>query len=55
MRKEVTFARSFNSAEVNAVDFAPDGTKVVSGSTDKNVKLWEVAGGSCILTLDGHR
>ena len=34
--------------------FSPDGTKVVSGSADGTVRLWDVATGECEQTLVGH-
>ena len=32
----------------------PDGRRVVSGSTDKTLKVWDVATGECVATLEGH-
>ena len=40
---------------VKAVSFSPDGAILVSGSTDGTVKLWDVATGTNIATLRGHR
>ena len=34
--------------------FSPDGKTVVSGSNDKNIKLWSVETGQEIKTLVGH-
>ena len=33
----------------------PDGRRVVSGSNDKTLKVWAVATGKCVATLEGHR
>ena len=33
---------------------ATDGTYVVSGSSDRTVKLWDLASGVCVRTLVGH-
>ena len=32
----------------------PDGQRVVSGSDDKTLKVWDVATGECVATLRGH-
>ena len=33
----------------------PDGRRVVSGSDDKTLKVWDLAtGGKCVATLEGH-
>ena len=41
-----------HSAGVWAV--ATDGTYIVSGSSDKAVKVWDLASGACVRTLEGH-
>ncbi len=30
-----------HSGDINSVAFSPDGTKIVSGSDDKTIKVWE--------------
>ena len=32
----------------------PDGRRVVSASSDKTLKVWDVATGECVATLEGH-
>ena len=32
----------------------PDGRRVVSGSYDKKLKVWDVETGECVGTLKGH-
>jgi predicted NACHT family NTPase len=39
---------------VNSVAFSPDGRLLASGSSDKTIKLWDVATGSLVRTLSGH-
>jgi WD40 repeat protein len=41
--------------EVRAVAFAPDGKTLATGSWDRAVKLWDVASGKEIRTLEGYK
>lgn len=43
-----------HTAEIKSVAFSPDGTKIVSGSRDRTVKIWNVRTGTVIHTLQGH-
>jgi WD40 repeat protein len=36
------------------VRFTPDGRFAVSGGTDATVRIWDLATGRCLSTLDGH-
>jgi WD40 repeat protein len=36
------------------VSFSPDGERIVSGSSDNTVKVWDAATGQETLTLKGH-
>ena len=43
-----------HTSGVMSVGFNHDGTKIVSGSGDKTIRVWNVDTGECILTLKGH-
>jgi WD40 repeat protein len=39
---------------VKSVAFSPDGSQIVSGSSDNTVRLWDAQTGKEIAELDGH-
>ncbi len=43
-----------HSDEVRSVAWSPDGTKIVSGSKDDTVKIWNASTGALIRTINGH-
>ncbi|MET0166214.1 MAG: WD40 repeat domain-containing protein, partial [Vicinamibacterales bacterium] len=43
-----------HSNSVTSVAFSPDGSRLLSGSDDKTVKLWDAATGQLIRTFEGH-
>ncbi|MEE1203610.1 MAG: hypothetical protein UHN59_04835, partial [Bacteroidales bacterium] len=43
-----------HSEYVYSVAYSPDGTKIISGSKDKTIKIWDANTGECLKTLEGH-
>ena len=39
---------------VESVAYSPDGTKIISSSYDKTIKIWDANTGECLNTLEGH-
>ena len=39
---------------INSVAFSSDGTRIVSGSRDKSVRVWDASTGALLMTLNGH-
>ncbi|KAF7334812.1 WD40 repeat-like protein [Mycena sanguinolenta] len=39
---------------VQAVAFSPDGTRVVSGSKDKTMRIWDVTSSATLQRMEGH-
>ena len=39
---------------MTSVAFSPDGKRIVSGSGDKTVKVWDARTGQELLSLKGH-
>ena len=44
-----------HSKRVKAVAFSPDGTKLASASQDMTIKLWSIASGALLQTIDVHQ
>ena len=42
------------SSYVESVAYSPDGTKIISGSRDRTIKIWDANTGECLKTLKGH-
>jgi len=43
-----------HSDVVMSVALSADGSRIVSGSDDKTVRVWDAASGECVQTLEGH-
>ena len=39
---------------VRACAWSPDGSRILSGSDDQTLRLWDAASGQCLLELKGH-
>ena len=39
---------------MSSVCFSPDGSKIISGSGDNTVKLWDFPSGNLLKTYEGH-
>ena len=44
---------SGHESTVNSVAFSPDGGRIVSGSDDNSVRVWDAASGECLEVIDG--
>ena len=43
-----------HSSWVNSVAYSPKGTRIVSGSVDETIKIWDANTGECLKTLEGN-
>ncbi|MEH2086810.1 NB-ARC domain-containing protein [Nostoc sp.] len=43
-----------HTALVTALAITPDGERVISGSSDKTIKVWNLKSGQLLFTLEGH-
>src|SRR5512142_3058903 len=48
------FTQMGHSAPVHSVAYSHDGTRVLSGSGDNTMKLWDAASGREMITFSGH-
>ena len=53
-QKPELVVQSGHSDTINSVAFSPNGEVLATGSTDKTIKLWDVATGLELRTLTGH-
>jgi len=52
--KPEVFVQLGHSGSVNSVSFSPDGKVLASGGEDNTVKLWDVASGKLIRSINAH-
>ena len=53
-KTEEKILRSRTQGLVYSVSFSPDGTRIVSGSRDNSVRVWDAASGELLKVLGGH-
>jgi WD40 repeat protein len=55
--KLLQYLRCFNDDKsgVTTIAISPDGQTLVSGSWDKTIKIWHLATGQLMRTLEGHK
>ena len=49
-----SFLHVGHSSSVQVVILTPDGKRCVSGSSDNTLRIWDMASGQCLQTLEGH-
>ena len=54
LRRPLYFCDDVSPLQVTSVAVFPGGWRVVSASRDKTLKVWDVATGRCVATLEGH-
>ena len=56
LKKQVSVLKTLegHTGFVNSVAYSPDGTKIISGSVDRTIKIWDANTGQCLKTLVGH-
>ncbi|KAJ7213360.1 hypothetical protein C8J57DRAFT_1602078, partial [Mycena rebaudengoi] len=53
-RRGMLMSMEGHSDGVNSVTFSPDGTRIVSGSDDKTVQIWDATTGTEVTKMEGH-
>jgi len=51
--KTEIFVPMGHTDKINTVNFSPDGQYILSGSSDKTLKIWEIGSGNLIRTFEG--
>ena len=52
--KIVQLMSKITNSQVGSVGFSPDRTRIVFGSSDKSVRVWDASSGEEVKRLDGH-
>lgn len=48
------FELAGHESGVRCVAFSPDGTRIITGATDKTARVWDAASGDILAILEGH-
>ena len=43
-----------HEGEISKITFNPQGSRILSASSDKSARLWDVDNGECLQVLEGH-
>mmetsp|Transcript_61884 Transcript_61884/g.195560 ORF Transcript_61884/g.195560 Transcript_61884/m.195560 type:complete len:85 (+) Transcript_61884:1293-1547(+) len=43
-----------HDGEISKVSFNPQGSKIITASSDKTCRIWDVNDGNCLQVLEGH-
>ncbi len=43
-----------HTGKINSAFYSPDGKYIVTASTDKTAKVWEIKSGKLLYNLEGH-
>ena len=54
MVSEKTFYPEGHSSEVSSICITPDGRRIISGSYDCSIRIWDMDSGQCVNTFVGH-
>ena len=43
-----------HEGEISKITFNPQGSRILTASSDKTSRLWDVESGECLQVLEGH-
>lgn len=54
IKSEVIIDFEYHKDEINSIDINFDSSKLISGSDDKQINVWDINQGKCVLTLSNN-